>query len=155
MLSKILTTAALVGLATTAATPSNPSRNFQLLQARQAAEAPKLAESGIVLLHTEPMPSGSFIEIYGSTNNRTSTPTASQEYQFAVQAPVYCGDERIKCGYNDAPGEDVTKQLIETLYANDEWTPWMPRSYCVYGNGSRACASWYVPYQARLNLSGG
>ncbi|KAK0668908.1 hypothetical protein QBC41DRAFT_392659 [Cercophora samala] len=143
MLPRIVTFAALIGMAMGAATPSNFARDFKLLQAQQAAEAPKLAESGIVLLHTEPTSNRSFIEIYGSINNSTS-PIASRSKSI-VRVPGMCGEEKIDCSYDNGPPEDVTKQLIDILYAQTEWTPLASHpSYCLYGNGSRACVSWCV-----------
>ncbi|KAK4203871.1 hypothetical protein QBC40DRAFT_157010, partial [Triangularia verruculosa] len=146
MFSKIFTTAALIGMAAAAATPSTASLNLALLQARQAAEAPRLAASRIVLHHTEALPDGYFVEIYGSTENSTSP--AVQDHHFARAPPEsHQSDwENLECDFSSQYGvkEEPTKELIRHLFDRKDWTPRQPRSLCIYGHQTRACVSWYV-----------
>ncbi|KAK0669538.1 hypothetical protein QBC41DRAFT_106344 [Cercophora samala] len=148
MISKIFTIAALIGMGIAAATPSTHSLNLAALQALQATEAPRLAASGIVLHHTEALPDGYFVEIYGSVENNTSP--AVQQHQHIARAPLSvagklgCGMEKIECDWSPTYGvkEEVTERLIRHLFDRKDWTSRQPRSFCLYGKHSRACVSW-------------
>lgn len=141
MLSRIFTIAALLGVSMAAAAPSTRSLNLAILQARQAAEAPRLAAAGMVLDSTEALADGYFIETY--TDIDDTTVPAVQHQNFV--RPAYC-HETLRCDYSPQHGvkREVTERLVRVLFRHKGWEWRAPRSMCLYGDYSRACVSWYV-----------